>query len=286
MPEFGDLLSLDYWREHSMALVYALAALMFFVIFTVGTFPYDQALTGVLLPLGLKISYQFERPAFPVGAVLQDVMLISLDRPSAPPLVRSEALKLTPGLGTLIGRPAIGMRADMYGGRVRAKVRSQGNNIGLDLSLSDIDLARYPIPSTLGTMLKGIVSGQADFQDLGPAMNAQKGDITLEGHGVEFSVVKGFPSLRFALLKGSCTIDHATLRINALFGKGPDMTISGSGVIHIGPTPAQSIMVMTLRIAPTVAGRARLGVLFAFLPHPPDNRPYIIHGPLLMPQAS
>ncbi len=286
MPEFGGLLSLDYWREHSMALIYALAAMMLFVIFTIGTFPYDQALTGVLLPLGLKVSYRSERPAFPVGAVLQDVMLVSLDRPSAPPLVRSEALKLSPGLATLIGRPAIGMRADMYGGRVRARVRGEGDSIGIDLGLTDIDLARYPIPPTLGTTLKGIVSGQADFQDLGPAINAQKGDITLEGHGVEFSIVKGFPSLRFALLKGSCNIDHATLRINALFGSGPDMTISGSGVIHMGPTPAQSIMEMTLRIAPTVAGRARLGVLFAFLPHPPDDRPYIIHGPLLRPQAS
>ena len=286
MPEFEDLLSLEYWREHSMALIYALAAMVLFVIFTIGTFPYDEALTGVLLPLGLKVSYQSERPAFPVGAVLQDVMLVSLNRPSAPPLVRSEALKVTPGLGTLIGRPAIDMRANMYGGHVRAKVRRQGDTIGLDLGLTDIDLARYPVPPTLGTTLKGIVSGQGNFQDIAPTMNAQKGDVTLEGHGVEFAPVKGFPALRFASLKGSCTIDHATLRINALEGRGPDMTISGSGVIHMGPTPAQSVMEMTLRISPTIAGRARLGLLFAFLPHPPDNRPYIIHGPMLMPQAS
>ena len=286
MPEFGDLFSLDYWRAHSMVLVYALAGIALFVIFTIGTFPYDQALTGVLLPLRLKVSYESERPTFPVGAVLQDVMLISLDRPSAPPLARSEALKLTPGLGTLIGRPAIGMRADMYGGQIKGGVRRHGDSTGVDLVLTDIDLARYPIPSTLGTTLKGIVSGHAAFADITPAMNEQKGDITLEGHGLEFAVVKGFPSLRFATLRGSCTIDHATLRINALEGRGPDMTISGSGVIHMGPTPAQSIMEMTLRISPTVAGRARLGLLFAFLPHPPDNRPYIFHGPLLMPQAS
>jgi hypothetical protein len=117
-------------------------------------------------------------------------------------------------------------------------------------------------------------------------MNAQKGGIALDGHDLEFSVVKGFPALVFKSLKGSCTIDHATLRVNALEGRGPDMTISGSGVIHMGPTPAQSIMEMTLRISPTVAGRARLGLLFAFLPHPPDNRPYIFHGPLLLPQVS
>lgn len=286
MPEFGDILNLDYWRAHTMALVYAAAGLVLFFIFTIGTFPYDQALTGVLMPLGLKVAYESERPAFPVGAVLEDVTLVSLYRPSAPPLVRSEALKLTPRLGTIIGRPAVGMRANMYGGQVRATVRRGGDGVGLDLELTDIDLAHYPVPSTLGTTLKGIVSGQADFQDIAPRMNTQKGDITLDGHDLEFSLVKGFPSLRFASLKGSCTIDHATLRVNALEGRGPDMTISGSGVIHMGPTLAQSMMEMTLRISPTIAGRARLGVLFAFLPHPPDNRPYIFHGPLLMPQAS
>ena len=64
------------------------------------------------------------------------------------------------------------------------------------------------------------------------------------------------------------------------------MTVSGSGLIHMGPTVASSMMELTLRISPTVAGRVHLGVLFNFLPHPPDNRPYVFHGPLLMPSVS
>lgn len=286
MPDFAELLTLDYWRAHSMLAAYALAGVGLFIIFTIGTFPYDQALTGALLPLGLRISYESERPAFPVGAVLEDVTLSSLDRPSGPPLARSESLKLTPGLATLIGHPVIGLHADMYGGVVRARVRNVSDDVGLDLDIREIDLSRYPLPPTLGATLKGIVSGQAVFQELGPGVGQQKGDMVLEGHGLEFTVVKGFPSLRFALLKGSFNVNGAALRINSLSGRGPDMTISGSGIIHMGRTPAESIMEMTLSISPTVEGRARLGALFAFLPHPPDNRPYIIHGPLLMPQAS
>jgi type II secretion system protein N len=286
MPEWDEILTLDYWREHRMALLYALAALVLFVVFTIGTFPYDQVLTGALMPLGLELSYDSERPAFPVGAVLENVRLINLEQPSAPPLVQSESLKLTPGLATLIGRPALRVSADMYGGRVRVRVRRQDDSLALNLDLTDIDLSRYPVSRAIGTTLDGIVSGKVDFESLGPGMNSQSGNIALESRNVDFAPVKGLPPLRFAILKTSCRIDHATLRVNAFEGTGPDMTVSGSGIIHLGPTLAQSMMDMTLRIQPTVAGRARLGFVFAFLPHPPDNRPYIFHGPLLMPQAS
>jgi type II secretion system protein N len=286
MPELDEVLTLDYWREHSMALVYALVALLLFIVFTIGTFPYDEVLTGALIPLGLQLSYGSERPAFPVGAVLENVRLINLEHPSAPPLVQSEELKLTPGLATLIGRPALGISADMYGGRVRASVRRHEDTTALDLDMTDIDLSRYPVSRAIGTTLIGIVSGKVDFESLGPVMNSQAGTITLTSRNVEFAPVRGLPPLRFATLKTSCRIDHATLRINAFEGAGPDMSVSGSGIIHLGPTLTQSMMEMTLRIQPTVAGRARLGMVFAFLPHPPDNRPYIFHGPLLMPRVS
>jgi type II secretion system protein N len=286
MPELAEVLNIDYLREHSMVLAYALGALFFFIIFAIGTFPYDEALTGALLPLGMEVTYTSERPAFPLGAVLENVRLINVERPSAPPLVQSESLKLSPELGTLFGRPSIGISADMYGGRVWASISRHSDMTSLDLEVRDIDLSRYGVSPAATSTLKGIVSGKASFAGLGPTLNSQTGNFTLEGRDLQIAPVQGVPPLRFARLKGSCQIDHATLRVNALEGNSPDMTISGSGVIHLGPTLAQSMMEMTMRISPTVAGRTRLGLLFAFLPHPPDNRPYIFHGPLLMPQAN
>lgn len=286
MPELGEVLTLDYWREHSMVPMYALAALLLFIIFLIGTFPYDEALTGALTPLGLQLSYGSERPAFPVGAVLENVRLLSVEQSSAPPMIQSEALTLSPGLGTLIGRPVLRISADLYGGRLRASVRRHDDATAIDADLTDIDLSRYPVSRTIGTMFKGIVSGKVDFESLGPAMSSQTGNIILESSKVEFAAVKGFPPLRFATLKTNCRLDHGTLRVNTFEGTGPDMAISGSGLIHLGPTLAQSMIEMTMRIQPTVAGRARLGMVFAFLPHPPDNRPYVFHGPLLMPQAN
>ncbi len=286
MPEFDEFLSLDYWRDHSIVAAYALAGLVLFAIFVVGTFPYDQALTGALTPLGYKVSYQDERPAFPVGAVLENVKLLSLNQPAAPPLVQSDALKLTPGLGTLIGRPGVAIHADLYGGRARVSVGHSGDLTKLTFDLSNIDLARYPLPPQVGAGLKGIVSAKGNFQMAGQAIASQQGALTLDGHDLDFVLVKGLPTLRFRSLKGSLQIDQSTLRINDLQGSGPDMTVSGSGLIHMGPTVASSLMELTLRISPTVAGRVRLGVLFAFLPHPPDNRPYVFHGPLLMPSVS
>jgi type II secretion system protein N len=286
MPDFAEMLNLDYWREHALVVAYAVAGVLLFIIFTIGTFPYDRALTSALVPLGFKLSYDSEHPAFPIGAILENVQLISLDQPAAPPLVRSEALKLTPGFGTLIGRPTVGIRADLYGGRIWASVQREGDLTGLDFHLTDIDLSRYPVPPQLGTTLKGIVSGGGYLAVMGQTVGSQQGAVTLEGHDLDFALIRGLPTLRFSRLRGSFQIDHATLRVNALEGTGPDMTISGSGVIHLGPTVASSMMEMTMRISPTMAGRTRLGVLFAFLPHPPDNRPYVFHGPLLMPQAS
>jgi type II secretion system protein N len=286
MPELSEVLTLDYLRERGMVLSYAIVALVLFVIFMIGTFPYQEALTGALMPLGLEIAATSERPAIPLGAVLENVRLISLDHPSAPPIVQSESLKLTPALGMLIGRPAVNIRADMYGGRVWASVSRRGDITGLALDLSNIDLSRYPTSPSFAATIKGIVSGTASFENLGPTINSQNGAFTLEGHDLEYGLIKGFPPLRFSHLKTTCRLDQATLRVNALEGTGPDMTVSGSGVIHLGPTLALSMIEMTMRIMPTVAGRARLGMLFAFLPHPPDNRPYVFHGPLLMPQAN
>jgi type II secretion system protein N len=285
MPELGEVLTVDYWREHTLGLAYAVAALVLFLVFMIGTFPYDQALTGALMPLGLEVTYTSERPGFPLGAVFEDFRLLSADHPSAPPLVESESLKLYPALGMLIGRATVGLRAEMYGGRVWANVRRNGEAMALQLALTDVDLSRYPPPPALGTPIKGIVSGTADFQNLGSAMNEQKGNVSFEARQVEFSPIRGFP-LQFTRLAGSFNLDGQSLRVNALEGGGPDMAISASGVIHLGPTPAQTMIDITLRITPTMAGRTHLGALFAFLPHPPDNRPYILHGPLLMPQAS
>lgn len=282
MPELGELLSVDYWREHRIGLLYGIAGLLLFVISIIGTFPYDQALSSALLPMGLRLSYSSERPAFPVGAVMENVTLVRLDQPS-PPLVQSEALKLTPGIDTLIGRPAIGIRSDMYGGRVWVKIRRHGDVTGVKLDLNSVDVSRYP---AFGFPLKGIVSGKADLQAAGASIASRKGAFTLEGRNVELELVKGVPPFRFASLKGQCTIDGQTLHVDALQGSGPDMAISGSGLFHLGPTLSQTMMEMTLRISPTLAGRARLGLLFGFLPHPPDNRPYIFHGPVLMPQVS
>jgi type II secretion system protein N len=285
MPDLNEIFSLDYWREHRLVLLYAAAALVLFVIFTIGTFPYDQALSGALLPMGLKVSYSAERPAFPLGAVFNDVRLVSINRPS-PPLMQSDSLKLTPGIDNLIGRPAIGIRSEMYGGRVSIKIRRHADITRLDLDLDKVDFSRYPTAPLLGFTLKGLFSGQADVQSAGPSLNSQKGTFNLQGSSVELLLVKGLPPLRFASLKGVCNLQGQTLRVNNLEGRGPDMAISGSGVIHLGPTVGQTMMEMTLHISPTIAGRTRLGVLFAFLPPHPDGRPYIFHGPLLTPQVS
>jgi type II secretion system protein N len=286
MPDWREFLTLDYWREHAIVAAYALAGLVLFLVFIVGTFPYDQALTGVLMPLGFKLSYQDEHPAFPIGAVLEDVNLISLEQPSTPPLISSESLKLTPGLGTLIGRPGVAIHADLYGGTAWVSVRRSGDLTQLFFDLSNINMGSYPLPPQAGASLKGIVSGGGNFAIMDHTASSQQGSLTLDGHDVDFALIKGLPSLRFSNLKGSLQLDGPTLRINALEGSGPDMKVSGSGLIHLGPTVASSMMELTLLISPTVAGRAHLGVLFAFLPHPPDKRPYLFHGPLLMPAVN
>jgi type II secretion system protein N len=286
MPELRELLSLDYWREHTLAVAYAGAGLLLFIIFVIGTFPYDRALTSALTPLGFKVSYSGERPAFPVGAVLDDVRLINLQEPGAPPLVHSEALKLTPGLGTLIGRPGIGIHADIYGGRVRATVRRAGEFTSLDFSLADIDMARYPLPPRLGLKLKGLISGNGNFEIRDRTTYSQTGNLSVDARNLNLAIGRVFPAINFTKAKGSFTVDHSTLRIDALEASGPDVSLSGSGVIHMGTTVANSTMQLTVRISPTAAGRSKLGILLGFLPHPPNNRPYILHGPLLAPSIS
>ena len=77
-------------------------------------------------------------------------------------------------------------------------------------------MARYPLPPEVGAGLKGIVSAKRRFSNGGPSYASQQGTLALDGHDLDFVLVKGLPTLRFRSLKGSLQIDQSTLRINDL----------------------------------------------------------------------
>lgn len=282
MDNLRDLLTIDYWREHRLGLAYAIFAAVLFVVFMIASFPYARALSVALVPIHLRVSYAGQRPAFPIGAVLEDVRLLDTRQPGRPPLFQSEQLALGPALSTVIGRPALSVTAQAYGGRAALALRKESRLTGFSFDLENINLARYPLPRDARVKVAGIASARGSLE-IDPLGVSQAGSMNLDIRELALSLGRAMPQISFHNLSGKFQVNRGTLRIDRLAGTGPDMTIEITGTVHLMPTAAQTTVDLTASIRPTAAGRTHLGLLLNFLPHPPDNRPYHIRGPLTAP---
>src|SRR6202040_842966 len=105
----------DFVREYATRIGYATIGVLCFFAFLLATFPYTDALSGLLAPMGLRLSTKGQGMSFPFGVSMDGVML---DSPaSGRPFFQSDKLRVTPTLlSMLIGSPGVKISADAYGG--------------------------------------------------------------------------------------------------------------------------------------------------------------------------
>ncbi|HLH76363.1 MAG TPA: type II secretion system protein GspN [Candidatus Binataceae bacterium] len=283
MAEFSELRTLEFWRQHPLPLAYVATGVFLFLLFVIGGFPYDRALSGSLAPMGLDLSYSDQHLRFPIGAVLENVRLRDASGRQNQPLFAGEEVALAPGLGTLLGRPSLNLKADAYEGVITVSLGQSKSLTMVNFTLDRINLAQYPIPIKIRLSIRGLLSAAGALEINDSTRVTQSGNIHLMVRSLSIGMGPGLPHLMLATVRGSARIDHGVIWIQQLTGNGPDLSLDLTGSIRLGPNTAQTVMNLSGHLHPTAAGRAHLGFLLNFLPHPPDFRPYTIRGSMASP---
>ncbi len=276
----------DFFRVHRLELAYAIFGSLIFAIFLVSTFPYQDALSGVLAPMGLRFSSRDEGFGFPFG-VRMDGVVLSDARSGGRAVFESDRVRVTPALlSILVGSPGVHMNADAYGGALSLTASRSGDGTVLRFSASDVHLERYQALRMVGLNLGGSLSGDGRVYVSQHDLNADSGVLHLSASQASFRLAPGMPPLKLGDLTAVLNLDGGKLNIQQLESHGGDLTLSGRGVIELEPDVSQSAVAIRFQLQATPTARARLGFLLNFLPHPPNSTPYFLHGTLGAPSLS
>lgn len=276
----------DFFRAHRLEAAYAIFGLLIFAIFLFSSFPYQDALSGVLAPMGLRFSSRDQGFSFPYGVSMDGVML-SDAKSAGRPVFESDRVRLTPALlPLLLGSPGVHVRADAYGGALSLTASRSGDGTVLRFSASDVHLERYQALRMLGLNLGGSLSGDGRAYVSPRDLAADSGVLRLSAAQASFRLAPGMPPLKVGDLTAVLNLDGGKLNIQELESHGGDLSLSGRGVIELEPDASQSALAIRFELKTTPAARARLGFLLNFLPHPPNSTPYFLHGTLGAPSLS
>ncbi len=280
MVELRDVLNRDFWRAHATEAAYIGAAAVLFAIFLVATFPYSDAVSGVLAPAGLALKSADQRVSFPFGAELEDVRLISLTSPGAP-LLESERIKVTPALGSLLlFHPGVNATAAMSGGVVKVSAHRGGDGTHVAFDLDALNLAQSRGLAAIGASLAGTLSGAGELVLATDDSGSQSGDVTLKADGMNLRVGPGMPAIKFGDVTAKLKLAGAVLMVEELKSSAGDLTLDGHGTIRPAADWRQSPIRLNVRMGLSADAQSRLQFLVAMLPHPPGDEPYEIGGTL------
>ncbi|SRR5579875_261245 len=274
-------------RGFLLTLAYCVWGLVLFVIFTVAYFPFKQMFDAAFAPRGLSLSYEELRFAFPVGITLSQAKL-TLPAYSSTFELQSSETTLRPVLTSFLwARPTLAIESKLYRGSAQVFVsRQEARNIGLWFEVVNVDLAKLNQLSGAAGSVSGLVSSRGELVLDQAGTPAGPGHIDLEAKNVVIRLGTGIFSLSFTTLGGALALDPQKLVVQRLDARGPELALTVQGTIHLARNWALSTVDLACRLDPTPLGRERLGVLMRLLPHPPDNRPYVIRGPVLMPSIT
>jgi type II secretion system protein N len=283
---------------------YGVFAAILFVGFVLASFPYADTLSVLLAPVRLKVVFERKAMNFPIGARLQNIRLFSLAGEQL--LLQSPDVTVAPGIGWfLLGQPCLVVRAQIYGGLLKATVRYRGRSIMADFELESLNLARLSARADeprfrsqgggdedsgaahrLGILLSGELSGSGSARLSGQEIAAGSASAVLSGHGVRAVLVDGLPPLDLGVVRGKVALEKGVVVLEDLRADGSDGILAATGEIWLAPDIAHSIVQLTLSLEPTSKGRTSFGLLMNMLPHPPDEGPYHLQGLVTSPSLS
>lgn len=277
-------MDLDFVHEHAVQIGYAAVGALLFFAFLFATFPYAETLSGILAPMGVRVSSRDQEISFPFGIRMDGV---KLDSQGGRPFFQSDKLRVTPSLlSLLMGSPGVKISADAYGGNFDLRAHRSGDATALSFSGTDLHLESYSVLSAMGVNLGGVLSGNGDLYISLQDFAADRGMLHLAASDATYRLLPGTPALKLGNLSATIKLDKGKVDIEQLETHGGDLTLSGRGVIEVQPNLPDSEVAIRFQLETTPAGRDRLGLLINFLPHPPNSTPYFLHGTLGSPALS
>jgi type II secretion system protein N len=272
-------------REHRTAIAYVAVGVVMFFAFLLATFPYADTLSGVLAPMGLRLTMRDQGVSFPFGIRLDGVVLDSPDGKRQ--LFKSESLRVTPAyLSMLLGRAGVSISADAYRGSFDLHARRSGDAAALTFRGASLHLEDYPALHAMGFNLRAIISGDGEAYLTRNNLLADHGVFHVAAAGASYQVFPGSKPLKLGDITASIHLEAGKLTIDQVDSHGGDLTISGRGAIELQPNLPDSQVAIKFQLATTPAGRQKLGFLLNFLPHPPNAGPYFLSGTLAYPRLS
>ena len=206
----------------------------------------------------------------------------------APQLILSSPdVTLAPALGSLLlGRPAISVSADLYGGNVSATIYQRAGATNLSFVLSALSLAQSEPLRQLGTKLDGNVSGIGTAELKSPLLPDNTARITLDSRDVVVEIVDGAPPIRLGTVSGIISLQDGVVTMHDVEAHGGDLEVKAEGTLRLDPDIEESDVEMQLSLVPTPSGREHFGLFLKMLPHPPEEGPYDVSGPLMSPNVT
>ncbi|MGH7906421.1 MAG: type II secretion system protein GspN, partial [Candidatus Binataceae bacterium] len=237
--------------------------------------------------MNINFSYSGQSSRLPLGAVLQGVRISNALLPNAPPILDNATVSLSPSLTSiLLTRPGLNLSAGLYGGSVNAAVRRDGDALDLTFDMTGLELNRYEALIKMGVNVRGRLSGNgaATLSDGNVLLDSGRLNLTISG--LTLRLARGLPAMRLGTLTGAAHLSHGILQIDQLKGHGSDLNVEVHGSIQLAADIAESTLNLRVNLMPTRAGRSHLGFLLAMLPHPPNGRPYFLHGLVMAPSIT
>ncbi len=279
-------------------LLYSLYTIVLFLIFLVLNFPYrvlvDRILNGVDLgPASVQI--HSANLVVSEGLQLRGLTVRRSDW-SRLPLLEIPRSYLWPGLnGLMRGELSKGsFRADLYGGRMKARWVGTEDLKRSTLQVKDLQLARYgPLGELLDAgQLFGLLSGYIEVEGQGADLSSGRanGEVYLDRAGWEDLVYKGLPILPFNFeeTKVKFILQNGRIEIEEFSSTGPDVIISGSGQIGLRNPIESSALDLKVTIEAVADARPEVKGLLSLIPRKrgakPDS-PVSITGTIAKPRV-
>ncbi len=279
----ADSRARGFWRAHRVKIVYTLAGLLLFLAFIVAWFPYPEALSDALAPMGYKISIGSQGYRFPFGTALHDVTITSAATPG-PVILTSTRVVVAPSfISFLLFHPGIRVKADLFGGVIDTTARPNNGGTALNFGFDGVQLETLKLLTGYGLTASGSLSGDGKAWLTQGGINSATGNADLKAADLKIAPPAPFPAVSLGQGEGSFALADGIVKIANLETHGGDIALTANGTINLADSPNDSTIDIEFTMIPTPDAAARLGPLLAGLPHPPGPQPYHLRGTLAAP---
>ncbi|HUA34283.1 MAG TPA: type II secretion system protein GspN [Candidatus Binataceae bacterium] len=265
---------------------YAIIGLSIFFAFLAARFPYPQALSDGLAPMGYSITIGSQGYSFPFGAELDNVTVAPLSPPGAAVLSSPRVIVAPALLSILIFHPGLHVKADLYGGNINTVARPSAGGTLISFKLRNLQLANLKLLDVWGLGMAGALSGKGTAWV--PPVNpvATSGNLELDAESVNLTPPPPLPAVAVGQAEATIGVQNQIVTIQNFKTSGGDIEISATGTVQLAADPRNSELDIQFTLNVTPDAQQRLAFLLAGLPHPPGPTPYQLTGTFQAPRIT